>query len=176
MNEYTASNDYMVRVRATGTELAVEGGFGILHVSKERTQALREFFRAEEDERLGRFRHGEYVVYPDGEDQLGNRHVVTVWEKNGRRDSIYEDNIPNTVYGASARAYFDAHPEPKPWHNAKPGEVWVLTVDGAESAFYPSKSLDRAFTPVTPGTGRTAVSMDSFEITAGRRIYPEDDS
>jgi len=74
------------------------------------------------------------------------------------------------------REFFEHEANHKPWHDAKSGEVWVLTVDGVESAFYPSKSLDRCFTPVAPNSGTTAIPFDWPEITDARRIYPEADS
>lgn len=143
--------------------------------------ALREYIIAQEDKRLGRWRWPEspsLVVY------AWNPNWVNVVNENDgdaaqhRRQDVDAARDRNfiAITEAAARAYFDAHPEPKPWHDAKPGDVWALTVDGEESAFYPSKSLDRAFTPVKPESGRTAVSFDSFEITAGRRIWPDGDA
>lgn len=187
MDTFTASNGGIVNVFPSGrmtitdhtierlTENAVRTG-RTAFLDAEMVPTLREFFRAERDEELGRWRYPEdheWIVYPDGEDQLGNRHVITFWEKNGRRDSIYEDAIPGTLWGIVARAYFEAHPERKPWEDAKPGEVWALTVDGVESAFYPSKSMERIFTPVAPSTGNPGTPFDWPEITDGRRVYPE---
>lgn len=176
MNDFTASNGVTVKI--------VDDEQVIFTVPNRTTvpvwlhageiAALREFFRAEEDERLGRFRQGEFVVYPDGEDTLGYRHVVTVWEKNGRRDSIYENNIPNTVYGAAARAYFDAHSEPKPWHEAKPGEVWALMTSRDHAEFAARACIvneTASFENVGHITDR--FDADDPRITAGRRIWPE---
>lgn len=151
------------------------------------TEALAEYFRAQEDKRLGRWRWPEntdYVVYRDhGAHYIDQPAVIVVNETTGGSAYAVTGSISASGVGAcddemltAVQAYFDAHPDPKPWHDARPGEVWVLTVDGEESAFYPSKSLDRAFTPVKPETGRTAVAFDSFEITDGRRIWPEGDA
>lgn len=178
MEQYTASNgakistyDYgsfsNLRVKTVDNEVILAG----VHV-----EALREFFRAEEDERLGRWRwpeNPEYVVYPRAED------VLVLFEINGEGGVLYRrGDAVHDFEGLAARAYFDAHPEPKPaWHDAKPGEVWELTLEGEQpSAFYPSKSLNRCFTPVMPGTGTTAVPFDWHEITAGRRVWPADAS
>lgn len=181
MNEYTATNRVVVHRLARGIGFTGEGSttpsrFGI---DQTKVDALREFFRAERDEELGRTRFPEYpgyVVY-----RWSENFINVACEGDGtchehRREDIdlYRDNNFVSVTERIAREWFAAHPEPKPaWHDAKPGEVWALTVDGSESAFYPSKSLDRAFTPVAPDTGRTAVGMESFEITAGHRIFPE---
>lgn len=86
-----------------------------------------------------------------------------------RRLGVEKSTVGKIVRGESWK-----HVErPKPWQSARPGEVWLLTLNGLESAFYPSKSLDRAFTPVAPNTGTTAVPMDWPEIESGRRIWPE---
>lgn len=93
--------------------------------------ALREFFRAEEDERLGRWRWPEnpdYVVYllTDGQAMvLIESSGQIVYRYRGEADELRrmraehgEDIMPAT---RAAEAYFAAHPEPKPrpWANAK---------------------------------------------------------
>ena len=135
MNKFTASNGYMIIGGAARLEMLNRAGDSRHLLGLYSIEALREFFRAERDEELGRWRYPEdheWIVYPDGEDQLGNRHVITFWEKNGRRDSVYEDNIPGTVWGVVARAYFEAHPErkPQPWDNAERDEVWLFKSEG----------------------------------------------
>jgi hypothetical protein len=135
-----------------------------------------EFFQAKRDAELGRWRsplHPDYVVYLIGYEALViGEHVGLSQRFERSAVDAASSRVPEQV----AAAYFEAHPERKPWHDAKPGEVWLLTLDGVESAFYPSKSLDRHFTPVAPSTGTTAVTFDWPEIEAGRRIWPEDAS
>lgn len=156
------------------------------YLGAESVMDAEEFFQAKRDAELGRWRWPEnpdYVVYRN-KDRAGeptDGTVVVIHEPSGDRAWMDPDGAYSVDGGTAqsitdaGRAYFKAFPfTRKPWQNAQPGEVWSLTVDGSESAFYPSKSLDRAFTPVAPGTGRTAVAMDSFEIEAGRRIWPED--
>lgn len=66
------------------------------------------------------------------------------------------------------REYFAQ--EPKPWEEAKAGEVWALTIGGDEAAFTFSEG---EFWPQY----RKAVPLGLFElqaITAGRRIWPEE--
>lgn len=153
------------------------------YLSTETAMDAEEFFQAKHDNEIGRWRCAadpEYVVYPDALRVHGARSGIRVWNERTGVSRHYA-NVEGVdglggYFDEAARAYFEAHPERKPWHDAKPGQVWALTVDGAESAFYPSKSLARAFTPVAPETGRTAVSMDSFEITDGRKIWPKDAS
>lgn len=66
------------------------------------------------------------------------------------------------------REYFAQ--EPKSWEEAKPGEVWALTVGGSEDAFAFSEGC---WWPVY----RTAAELDPLtilQVTAGRRIWPEE--
>lgn len=106
--------------------------------------ALCEFFRQKEDERLGRWRWPEdpewLVKY------IGDHTVVVVRESNfwvhvGRQGEFnhfhfrdarsHGDELSDKAarYKRAAWAFFEAHPEfaPKPWHDAKPGEVWAVS-------------------------------------------------
>ena len=148
--------------------------------SEEGVDALREFFRAEEDERLRRWRFPEdpdfvvYAAWTADPPRRGVRGVTVLSESIPHRYAVWEDNI-DTLYGTSvdedarkrardaARAYFEAHPEPKPWHEAKEGEVWVITYKGEE---YPAIFQAGMFRD-------HGGSWDPDRITAGRRIYPE---
>ena len=91
--------------------------------------ALREFFQQERDLELGRWRWPEnpdYVVYPTN---VSDR--VRVMRETGCGDLEWVSRGDGLSYEFchAARAYFAAHPEPKPeWHDAKPGEVWVANI------------------------------------------------
>jgi hypothetical protein len=190
MNEFQASNGITISISSIGSITArVERGGPELFIANEMVvPALREFFRAEEDERVGRWRWpqdpGITVRIAPKHAQHYDAASVTVMiqqDSDGYVGYYTRDRLPEITEGTggivrAGHAYFDAHTERAPWHDARPGEVWLLSIEGVESAFYPSKSLDRAFTPVAPNTGRTAVGFESFEIEAGRRIWPEDDS
>ena len=78
------------------------------------------------------------------------------------------------TYVAAARAYFDAHPEPKPWHDAKPGEAWELTANGDTGPFITMLTPSGAVHFIA-GNGTKFVA-EASDITAGRRIWPEDAS
>lgn len=65
------------------------------------------------------------------------------------------------------REFFAAHPEPKPWHEAKPGEVWELTHDGNLGAWHVNGGGKEFFAP------GALLDIDNEDITAGRRIWPE---
>lgn len=141
--------------------------------------ALRDFFQHELDEELGRWRWPEnqdYVVYPV---ETIRGQVVAVSVLNEVYGETVQYPRANTVFysgeGKAARAYFDAHPEsepkPKPWHDAKPGEVWEVThedgrslemtcvMDGINLSFFNSSRLH---------------TVHYTGIRDARRIWPED--
>ena len=138
---------------------------------QEGIDALREFFRAEEDERLGRWRwpvKPQYIVVADGP------YDVEVFDEEALDEArIYaRDSVSfEGDFGGAARAYFDAHPEPKPWHEAQIDEVWLLTIDGVEEAYRTEMVSHVRFFAIRAENGMTYGTRSS-EITAGRRIYP----
>jgi hypothetical protein len=143
------------------------------HLGFSEMVAWREFFQAERDEELGRWRWPEnpdYVVYPDDDGD-----VIVLNERDGMsgigQTRATVDRYPNSFGADAARAYFESHPERKPWHDAKEGEVWVLTLDGDEIPYMarPSIGNNVYFEGVIDG-----IKPDSTMITAGRRIYPEE--
>lgn len=173
MDKYTASNGIEVEREGWRMNIACEGGDYPEghHLSAGETDALREFFQAERDEELGRWRYPEnpdYVVYPAADDA----DLITVMRESvARIRKMRREGFGLTDYAeqfvACAEAYFEAHPERKPWEDAKEGDVWLLTINGEEEAL-----LFRH--------DRTFISRDGDEfapeeayITAGRRIYPE---
>lgn len=130
--------------------------------------ALREFFQHERDQELGRWRWSgdqKWVVYK------GVSYLV-INEERGTATYLplagWSDAGTDPAHRAVLAAYEAAHPEPKPWHDAKPGEVWLLTVAHEEipvlkdeDDFYSTKS------------GNRVIRYNSDEITSGRRIWPE---
>jgi hypothetical protein len=177
MNEYTASNTATVQRFAESLEVKLFKSATWL--TPWEVKAVREFFRAEEDERLGRWRWPEnpdYVVYPiiepAHEIAFGSDLSVMILheptgvlkgycraEDQGGRDREYPD---------AARAYFDAHPEPKPWHDAKEGEVWALRFEDDDDEF-------AAFKYGTRWKSTEGGWPNEDLITAGRRIWPKGD-
>lgn len=176
MEKFTASNGRTVHRDVL--RLYVDRGGRGLSLSDGDEEALREFFMHERDQELGRWRWPEnpdYVVYRKAA-SASEPHpgVRVVHEATGRsRDIGVEVNNacdPTvSMFGRAARAYFAAHPEKKPWHDAKPGEVWVLTLDGKDvAALYLGESCWK-YGP----EGLTVYSPGS-RITGARRIWPEE--
>lgn len=167
MNEFVASNG--VKVTLINGELTTHQING---TNRQRVQALREFFLAERDAELGRWRskeHPQYVVYAED----GDAYVVNEEHGGGlsrTRGAVGEDK-PSRV----AREFFAVHPERKPWLNAKPGEKWLLTVYGAEHEFFiRSDGGSQIFAHRLDASAEYKLTGDTGVITAGRRIWPEE--
>jgi len=141
--------------------------------------ALSELAWAERDASLGRWRskeHPDYVVY------VIDSRVRVLEESTGmsygfdRATAEFPDYCragydthAERRFQRVARAYFGAHPEPKPWHNAKPGEAWLITIDGYAhewAAVVEESGLFRT----KDGQGWT---RDHEQITAARPLWPE---
>lgn len=168
MNYFTASNGMTIRSTSDGHIQVEESTRTAWMVPVATSEALREFFRAEEDARLGVWRsqddptwtarrQGDIVYFVNSDHQRAF-HIALV---NEAWKHQWSDDLR-----AIAREYISAHPEPKPWHDAKHGEGWVLTIDGAERVAVRGPVEDFIHEKgVTPWSSTT--------ITAGRRIYPE---
>lgn len=150
-------------------------------VGTEDAEALREYFQHERDEELGHWRDPNtpgYIVHPD---PLIPRLVTVLHEKSWQVLRIYEKPTHRTIESkrwieatAAAQAYFEANPEPRPWNDAKVGEVWILTQGDNNEV--------RAWNRVDGGQWHSSDNRwwliedeDIAAITAGRRIYPESD-
>ena len=111
MNTFTASNGYKVTPNGDGAN--VYRGIMSTPIYPDEMQALREFFQAESDERAGRWRWAErpdYVVYDTG-DRI---EVVVLDESTGCMENVWRGKErPGSYMHDAARAYFEAHPEPK---------------------------------------------------------------
>jgi len=171
MGEFKASNG----IRRDFMEDLEEGlGYSFAEID-----ALAEFFQHKRDEELGRWRWPEnpgYVVYRSPEADYGADRAVYVFnERSGEGRWCWEasNTSKSDALVLAAGAYFKAHPEPepKPWHDAKPGEVWVLTVGGEQ---FPCtvEATGPDFVPLAHALWAT-LARGSERITAGRRIWPE---
>ena len=186
---FRASDGARIEVHDNNSRIDIKctGSSGEQHfLSVKETQAAREFFQHERDEELGRWRWPEnpdYVVYPVIQSAherafRQNLSVMVFHEPTGvLKGYCREEDQGGDLtreYPGAARAYFKAHPERKPWEDAQPGEVWVLTFDGAEDTFkaYESRLGKTYFTR----SRETSTDLVNERITAGRRIWPEDAS
>lgn len=182
--EFKASNGYTLQGKGRLLRIHDDLGVNTLteddFINEEDKLALRELFQHQRDEELGRWRWPErpdYLVYPVGEgvvDVIRERSISDVTPGPGRQQGVTRDSAYNwdkayskTFYNA-ARAYFDAHPISKPWHDAKPGEVWVFdwACDQDVAKLEPSGQW-RKF------DGEAITTGDMSYVTAARRIYPE---
>lgn len=182
MEIYTASNGVALEIAPEGHIIIPPVTTGLGELTQ---QALREFFQYERDEELGRWRwpeNPEWIVYAlrPGFSAYNGADLLVVNEVHGASMEYVRALDDGTEYvdaderaAKAARAYFEAHPEPKPWKDAKPGEVWVLTTDseGGEHAWFvdPDYSGGRF---VFVG-GLSNIPLDHPDITAARRVWPE---
>lgn len=135
--------------------------------------ALREFFLHEaglwRDEETGAI----VIRLPKRDDADGPAVTILL---DGELSPLMWGDMPDRArvapwHGILPR-YFAACPEPKPWYDAKPNEVWVLAVDGEEYAW----SIDSGWPYRFVYCGGTSnIPKDHPSITAGRRIWPEVD-
>ncbi|WP_405373358.1 MULTISPECIES: hypothetical protein [unclassified Microbacterium] len=177
MNTFTASNG--VDVAQTDfvyfTTLEVKTVDNTVTLAGVHVAALREFYRAGEDARLGRWRWPEepnWVCYPAGNGVVVfNEDAPSFGSCTLSRGS---DTWP--YWRPAASAYFDAHPEPKPaWHDAKPGEVWAIRRHGDDEEI---ACLVETFqeTFVFQVADAESITTTRGVIESGRRIWPEDAS
>lgn len=178
MGKFEASNGATVEQFADSLNVAMRPAESWLEPWAVR--ALREFFRAERDEELGRWRYPknpEWVVYPKrpGFKPYNGADLLVVNEVAGASMEYVQADDDGTEYvdrdepaAKVARAYFEAHPERKPWEDAKTCEVWLLTVDGIESPW----TVNNAGVFEDPSS---TIELDNRNITAARRIWPEND-
>lgn len=176
MNEYKTSNGATVYLDSDG-RLKFQRDSPLCANTLEDfwVQAAREYFQAERDEELGRWRDPEnpdWVCYLAKEDsvhvfneQTGNRAFY--WLRDSLPARLWLEGAERDSYDA-ARRYFAAHPEPMPWDAARPGEVWVLTINGDSHPY--RRTEHGTWLSVTPG-----VYLGDDTIEGAHRIWPEED-
>lgn len=189
---FTASNGGTVERRRNGrytvtvvtperlSEVATRLG-STVYFDPEHAVALREFFRADEDERLGRWRSTVDAAWTAAVD--AETGWVTFRHEDGLREFMVESRQSSLGRWTLnlqriAREYFDAHPEPKlAWCDAQPGEVWALKLAGSEEiAMRAVDAGHTRFWPIDGPEDAMTYGARSHAITAGRRIWPEDAS
>lgn len=139
-----------------------------------------ELFQAKRDRELGRWRWAENPdwIAVEGDRSPDGRTVVVVNERTLDR-FWFNERVMTIPADASAAhkagcAYFEAHPEVKPWHDAKRGEVWAVTETNGE-ALYRVSGWGR-FEQVSGDDGLLSMPVSHVSITDARRVWPEDAS
>lgn len=176
------------RTVKSGENGALHFHLGTGYLSPASAMDAEEFFQAKGDAELSRWRYPlepDYVVYPNPDEAFErmfgpNLDLVVLRESDGMTKGYVraEDQggppMDHRVgHILAARAYFEAHPERKPWEDAKPGEAWEITYTALTSP---------QVTKVAIRTDRNTWKTDVLEmefnhaITAARRIWPEDAS
>ena len=169
MNEVHVDLDELGRVRLR------RAGEGSGVYTLETTEALRAFFQAERDEELGRWRDPEnpnMVVYPHDDVNTTVHDETTGAYLNWSREQAEDDEYSHGFGFATARAYFAAHPEPKPWDAAQPDEIWVLTINNDREEVFRCGE-NGLYSLKTGNPLGSLLSCSHNKITAGRRIWPE---
>lgn len=175
MTDFTASNGVGVFFKGLDAQVVVPREWYVASLSPKALSALSEFFSHQRDIELGRWRskqHPTVVVYPDPLD-ADNAFVLdednAEWGEVSRMARL-APTAGDSAFFAAAREFFAAHPEPKPWHNAQPGELWALTgAGGLEQAWL--RTRDERWAHATSESLRLYAKPEG--IIAGRRIYPE---
>ncbi|HLS01115.1 MAG TPA: hypothetical protein VK054_03920 [Beutenbergiaceae bacterium] len=136
--------------------------------------AMAEYYQHRRDVELGRWRDPEnpyMVCYPFGPKvvRVLDETAGLRWDINRHDEDGY---LPTTsdVREAAAR-YFEQHPEPKPWHNAQDGELWVLTIDGGQEGALAWRTPAHAQFETATGT----IDATDTRITHATRVWPGED-
>lgn len=146
-------------------------------------EEMREHFRRERDTELGRWRHPDhpdYVVYPQAARE-DNPRCLVLHEPTGETNLITRRQVTSGVISVSqadivALAYFAAHEAPKPWHDAAPGEIWLLTFTDQftdETYTIPAQILTSGkFLPCQHrGHQPCAIPLDSHRIVDAKQLW-----
>ena len=148
MSLFTASNGVVLDEH--GDEYDVQ----LRHRKGDTHEARKEFYQNLRDKELGQTREGDMIVRPLSDDE------VLVLDESTSRSAVWhrhENPMFNGAFGRDeAKRYFEAHPEPKPWHDATPGEVWVLH----DTGFPDSEGLPYV------------VGADGFRLVGFERLRP----
>lgn len=174
MDAFKASNNVRVKIDRFGLKAFSDGSAGaadVLVLSNALVEGIRQFFRAEEDERLGRWRWPKspgWVVYP------GRDRQVTVFDEEDPHAGAFtlgEGGDTWPYFRHAAQAYWDTHPVPKPWHEAKRGESWLVSVKGLSSPVA-CIVMGHPITPEFVGAGLDRnLSVTSDQITSATVLY-----
>lgn len=164
----------MVKVRPDGSVL-FEHANGFLGTAE--VMDAEEFFQAKRDRELGRWRYPlnpDYVAYPREPFPGESRRVRVIRESNGDFVDTVEGSTLGGLFKDAARAFFEAHPVAKPWHEAEHGEVWEVTHTGGVDLCRVTGL--GVFVQVSGSGALVSMPLTDPSITAARRVWPVDES
>lgn len=172
-NEFKAASGRTVNVAADGS---VMFGPALGYLSREAAFDAEEYFRAKQDEDLGRWRvpiDPQYVVYP----QRDPDWVVVMDEATGNGSiPIKRDRALRcgSAFQVAAHQYFEAHPKREPWHEAQTGEFWSITHTGQQETCRVDDVNGVLRFVGVDGIGLSvSMPVTHHSITAGRRMVAE---
>lgn len=140
MSEFITKKGHLVRQHPDGgVEIVRADWFEFSEESVDlqgwAAEAAAEFFAHKSDEERGWWRYpantDEVVCRAPYHDDEDGRCVIVIDERTGGSEYCWE----SITVREAACAYFSEHPEPKPWHLAEPGEVWLVTCEGREDPY-----------------------------------------
>lgn len=138
-----------------------------------------EFFQAKHDEDLGRWRYPsdpEWVVRDGGVSHVG-RVAIVLNERTFEQTTFTRSSATgeSAKHGA-ARAYFEAHPERKPWHDAKVGQVWAIRMDPEAPEFAVHVVAGMRGPRFQTAGEASMITLDYSGIVSARLVFDEDES
>lgn len=131
------------------------------------TDALRKFFLHEQ---------GIWVDEPTGalailNEGVGKPRYVSIFV-DGLMYGLHEiGQFGSKKHRDIADRFFAAHPKPKPWHDAKPGEVWAIVTDNVAEEVAVQRTPNGLW-QFCDGVVRD----DELPIESARRIWPVSDA
>lgn len=190
MTEYTASNGGTIRVEVGGRTTVTDHTRERLsdtaetisrtaYLNAAQASTLREFFQHERDEELGRWRWPENPEWlaVEGERSPEGRTVVVVNERTLDR-FWFNERVMTIPADASAAhkagcAFFEAHPKRRPWVDATPGEVWVLTLPDPGDVDAEIVTVATTYGTFTAGS-MSEWTLNDERIVTARRVPTEE--
>ncbi|GAA1578961.1 hypothetical protein [Leucobacter aridicollis] len=174
---FTASNGVRVTRRGESVKLSCERMANRLatfdDLNRQDMEALREFFQHERDKELGRWRDPErpdIVVY-----LCDAERCVRVLDELTGVSQLYVEGQMSEYRGDmadAARTYFAAHPEPRSWHDARDGQLWLIRFDDFPDTDVSALVKGGRFVYNDHCHEGTATLKDS-SIVGGTQIWPE---
>lgn len=180
--EFRARSGRKVQIRDNGT-VTFDHANGYL--SPETAMDADEFFQAQRDLELGRWRcpaEPDWVAQEDEPDVYGRRTVRLFNERAFEMHHLNSLVTEGTTSGELAkhrvaRAFFEAHPQVKPWHGAQAGEFWQVQHMGmTETCRVDDVYGVLRFTGVDGGATSVTMPVTHHSIRHARRMGIEDAS